>query len=87
MSWLHAHAATLRGQAEQGVPHAVRASCLLISPILKVPVAALQNAEGAGLGPFDCWLALRGLKTMALRMERQAATATIWRAGWPRTRW
>jgi cystathionine beta-lyase/cystathionine gamma-synthase len=30
-----------------------------------------QNAEGAILGPFDCWLALRGLKTMALRMERQ----------------
>ena len=34
----------------------------------------LQNAEGAILGPFDCWLALRGLATMALRMERQAAT-------------
>jgi cystathionine beta-lyase len=35
----------------------------------------LQNAEGAGLAPFDCWLALRGLKTMALRMERQTANA------------
>jgi cystathionine beta-lyase/cystathionine gamma-synthase len=23
-----------------------------------------QNAEGLHLGPFDCWLALRGLKTM-----------------------
>ena len=34
-----------------------------------------QNAEGSGLGPFDCWLALRGLKTMALRMERAAASA------------
>ena len=34
-----------------------------------------QNAEGSGLGPFDCWLALRGLKTMALRMERSAETA------------
>lgn len=32
-----------------------------------------QNAEGAGLAPFDSWLALRGLKTMALRMERSAA--------------
>ena len=31
-----------------------------------------QNAEGAGLAPFDCWLGLRGLKTMALRMERSA---------------
>jgi cysteine-S-conjugate beta-lyase len=35
----------------------------------------MQNAEGAHLGPFDCWLAMRGLKTMALRMERQAANA------------
>lgn len=35
----------------------------------------MQNAEGTILGPFDCWLAMRGLKTMALRMERQAASA------------
>ncbi|MEW5307781.1 MAG: hypothetical protein WDW36_010157 [Sanguina aurantia] len=33
----------------------------------------LQNAEGGGLAPFDCWLCLRGLKTMALRMERSSA--------------
>ena len=33
----------------------------------------LQNSEGGGLAPFDCWLCLRGLKTMALRMERQQA--------------
>jgi len=31
-----------------------------------------QNAEGAGLAPYDSWLSARGLKTMALRMERQA---------------
>ena len=31
----------------------------------------LQNSEGGGLSPFDCWLCLRGLKTMSLRMERQ----------------
>ncbi len=31
----------------------------------------LQNAEGSALGPFDCWLLVRGLKTMSLRMERQ----------------
>ncbi|MCE5165990.1 hypothetical protein HAX54_013755 [Datura stramonium] len=31
----------------------------------------LQNAEGAGLAPFDCWLCLRGVKTMALRIEKQ----------------
>ena len=28
------------------------------------------------MAPFECWLALRGLQTMALRMERQAATAS-----------
>lgn len=27
------------------------------------------------MSPFDCWLCLRGLKTMALRMERQADSA------------
>ncbi|KAK9829409.1 hypothetical protein WJX72_005673 [[Myrmecia] bisecta] len=37
----------------------------------------LQNAEGAGLGPQDCWLCLRGLKTMSLRMERQADNCAI----------
>src|SRR5688572_27772929 len=30
----------------------------------------LQNAVGAVPGPWDCWLALRGTKTLALRMER-----------------
>lgn len=35
-----------------------------------------QNAEGTGLGPFDCWLLLRGLKTMDLRMERQVANCS-----------
>ncbi|EKX44816.1 hypothetical protein GUITHDRAFT_157916 [Guillardia theta CCMP2712] len=29
-----------------------------------------QNAEGTGLAPFDCWLVLRGIKTMAVRIER-----------------
>jgi len=36
-----------------------------------------QNAEGTLLGPFDCWLALRGLKTMALRMEKQQANTMV----------
>lgn len=35
----------------------------------------LQNAEGSGLAPFDCWLCLRGVKTMALRVEKQQANA------------
>jgi len=35
----------------------------------------LQNAVGAIAGPFDSFLALRGLKTLALRMERHSANA------------
>jgi cystathionine beta-lyase/cystathionine gamma-synthase len=34
-----------------------------------------QNAAGAVPGPFDCWLTLRGIKTLALRMERHSANA------------
>ncbi len=34
-----------------------------------------QNAEGGGLAPFDSWLLLRGIKTLALRAERQNASA------------
>jgi len=33
------------------------------------------NAEGTGLAPFESWLLLRGMKTLALRVERQSATA------------
>ncbi|CAM3162194.1 PLP-dependent transferase [Actinomyces slackii] len=33
------------------------------------------NTTGATLGPFDCFLLLRGMKTLALRMERHQANA------------
>jgi cystathionine beta-lyase/cystathionine gamma-synthase len=33
-------------------------------------LAFLQKAVGAVPGPFDCWLALRGTKTLALRMQQ-----------------
>ncbi len=33
----------------------------------------LQNAAGAILGPFDCWLILRGVKTLAVRMRQHDA--------------
>ncbi|XP_028087587.1 cystathionine beta-lyase, chloroplastic isoform X1 [Camellia sinensis] len=35
----------------------------------------LQNAEGSGLAPFDCWICLRGIKTMPLRVEKQQENA------------
>jgi cystathionine gamma-synthase len=34
-----------------------------------------QNAAGAIPGPFDCYLVLRGVKTLAVRMERHCANA------------
>ncbi len=38
-------------------------------------VAFHQNASGAVAGPFDAWLTLRGLKTLAVRMDRHVANA------------
>jgi cystathionine beta-lyase/cystathionine gamma-synthase len=39
------------------------------------PIKFLQNATGAVPSPFDCWLTLRGLKTLELRMQRHAENA------------
>jgi cystathionine gamma-lyase len=41
----------------------------------------LQNAVGAIAGPFDSFLVLRGIKTLAVRMERHCANA-LELAGW-----
>jgi len=38
-------------------------------------IAFFQNAEGTGLAPFECWLVLRGMKTMSLRLERAQENA------------
>jgi cystathionine beta-lyase/cystathionine gamma-synthase len=37
-------------------------------------LAFLQNAAGAVPGPMDCWLTLRGTKTLALRMRQHDAS-------------
>lgn len=42
---------------------------------LQERLAFLQNAVGAVLGPFDSYLALRGVKTLALRMQRHCENA------------
>jgi len=44
-------------------------------------LAFLQNSVGAVAGPFDSFLALRGVKTLALRMERHSASGLAV-AGW-----
>ncbi len=45
-------------------------------PDLYERLAFLQNAIGAVPGPFDCFLVLRGIRTLALRMERHTRNAT-----------
>jgi cystathionine gamma-lyase len=42
---------------------------------LREQLAFLQNSVGAIAGPFDSFLALRGVKTLAIRMERHCANA------------
>ncbi len=47
-------------------------------------IGFLQNAAGAVPGPFDCWLALRGVKTLPLRMRAHCDNALAlaqWLAG------
>jgi cystathionine gamma-lyase len=42
---------------------------------LLAPIALYQNAAGGVPGPFDAWLTLRGVKTLAIRMERHCSNA------------
>jgi cystathionine beta-lyase/cystathionine gamma-synthase len=44
-------------------------------PTIAERLAFLQNSLGAVPGPFDSWLVLRGLKTLALRMRQHCANA------------
>src|SRR6516165_5150549 len=39
------------------------------------PIAFYQNAAGGTPGPFDAWLTLRGVKTLAVRMEQHCKNA------------
>jgi len=50
------------------------------------PIRFYQNAAGGVPGPFDAWLVLRGIKTLAVRMDRHCANAEAlapWLAGQP----
>ena len=44
-------------------------------PSLAERLRYTQNAAGAIPGPFDCYLVLRGVKTLAVRMERHCSNA------------
>ncbi len=45
------------------------------SPQISDKLRFLIKTTGAGLSPFDSWLTLRGIKTLAIRMERTQANA------------
>ena len=54
----------------------VLGGALVVSdPGLGEELAYHQNAMGAVAGPFDAWLTLRGLRTLAVRMERHCDNA------------
>jgi cystathionine gamma-lyase len=53
----------------------IQGAALAKDPAIFEPIKFLQNATGAVPAPLDCWLTLRGLKTMELRMERHAENA------------
>jgi len=53
----------------------IQGAVIANDPAVFEPVGFLQNALGGVPGPFDCWLTLRGLKTMELRMLRHAENA------------
>ena len=44
-------------------------------PTLAEQVGYHQNAMGAVAGPFDSWVTLRGIKTLAVRMDRHSSNA------------
>jgi cystathionine gamma-synthase len=53
----------------------VGGAVVVADPGLGEQLAFLQNATGAVAGPFDSWLTLRGIKTLAVRMDRHSASA------------
>jgi len=53
----------------------VGGAAIVRDPRLGERLAFVQNAAGAVPGPLDCFLVLRGLKTLAVRMDRHAENA------------
>lgn len=62
--WLSGHADTMGGVVSVNADHG-----------LAEEIAYQQNAEGTALAPFDCWLLLRGIKTLAIRQDRSMENA------------
>ena len=52
-------------------------AALMRDAALFEPIKFLQNASGGTPSPFDCWLTLRGMKTMELRLRQQVRNARL----------
>jgi len=53
----------------------VGGAVIVNDPELAAGLAFTRNATGGVPGPLDCWLTLRGIKTLAVRMDRHCANA------------
>jgi cystathionine gamma-lyase len=67
---LHSATKYLNGHSD-----VVGGALILNDPALAERLRFLQNAMGAVPSPFDCYLVLRGLKTLPVRMDRHCKTA------------
>ncbi len=63
--WLAGHSDVVLGALVTGDPE------------LRARLLTHRTLHGAIAGPFEVWLALRGLRTLALRVERSQATAAV----------
>ena len=66
---------TRRRSTSAATPTSSAASSATNDPTIAERLRFLQKSLGAVPGPFDCWLVLRGLKTLAVRMERHCENA------------
>jgi cystathionine beta-lyase/cystathionine gamma-synthase len=55
----------------------IQGAVIARDPAVFEPIGFLQNALGGVPSPFDCWLTLRGLRTLELRMQRHAENAIV----------
>jgi cystathionine gamma-synthase len=53
----------------------VGGAVVVTDPALGERLAFLQNTTGGVAGPFDAWLTLRGVKTLAVRMDQHSRNA------------
>jgi cystathionine gamma-synthase len=54
----------------------VGGAVVVADPALGERLAFLQNATGGVAAPFDAWLTLRGIRTLAVRMDRHSRNAS-----------